>query len=137
MLIDRTLRGEVLSDSWLDQAFTIREARHALVQVPVKSECVVAYITRRYSGKHGLMNALKEKVRGYMETDWLERWYGRSIDLIPEKYRRTVRKNILTWLDEMGPEDVSCLTSWDPEILKQDEIYMEKNRRFENLLKGR
>jgi len=83
------------------------------------------------------MNALKEKVRGYMETDWLERWYGRSIDLIPEKYRRTVRKNILTWLDEMGPEDVSCLTSWDPEILKQDEIYMEKNRRFENLLKGR
>jgi len=123
-LLDSALKGRWPADKELDVMFAGGEVRQYLNKIPLKHEDVLTYALGRYSGTHPLMLALKRKVRGgELDVDWLERWYGPSLDLAPERYRAGTAQMLSEYLQPMSEADMEGFRGWDLTETVQGERY--------------
>ncbi len=133
-LLDRILEEKEIHDELLNNAFKIKEARRFLLKEWIKHQNVIQYITNKYYGNHPLMLSLKKKVMGEVNVDWLEKWYPRSIELLPEKYKEIVKKNILKYLDEMDERDIVSMEGYNLGAMIKTDEYIYNEKRFAKLM---
>lgn len=136
-LLDNAILDNQLDSAYLDEIFNNKEACRFLSQIPIKHENILTWSTHRLNSNHILFSLLKDRVEGN-ENDltWLGKWYSPSIELIPEKYRSTIREKILKYLPEMDKGDESKLTSWSmlelidsPTTFHKSNLLVEKMNR--------
>ena len=122
----KLLLDAALSDDWpgaaeLDRLFRVRDARKMLAKYPIKHEDVVAWTAGRYRGDHHLMLLLKARTRAEdLDLDWLTRFYGPSLDLLPAQHRPMVAANLARYLDRMTAQDEAVMRAWDMAPLLAD-----------------
>ena len=74
--------------------------------IPIKLENVLTWATNRLKIDYQLFEHLKTRVEGHEKSyDWMGKWFSKSIDLVPEKYRGFVENKILTYLEKMNDDD--------------------------------
>jgi hypothetical protein len=134
ILLQKTLKGEHLSDSELNQYFRIKDAQIMMQKTPIKLENVLTYITSKYNGDHSLMNDLKRKVRGdTVNASWMEKWFTPSEELIHPKYRDYVKNKIASYLEFMTEEEINQARQWE---IPSTEEYLNKSKLFAESLQA-
>ncbi|MCM1990275.1 DUF6395 domain-containing protein [Oceanirhabdus seepicola] len=136
VLLDKTLKDEELDDKLFEKVFKIREATEQLSKNLIKHQNVLQYITYHYNGSNENMVFLKDKVMGEENVDWLEKWYPKSIELIPEKYKDVVEKNILKYLEKMSTEEEIKVEQWNLGELVKSENHKMKCEKFTESING-
>ena len=113
--LNSALEGSEIPTSSLDSIKNSKEVRKNLVnQRPIKHEGVLSYSFERLKGGGDLIKSLKKLVRvGTIKTDWMEKWYPNSSNLIDQKYRNLSVKILKEYLGEMDDYDVENLHSWE------------------------
>ncbi|MFM9281220.1 DUF6395 domain-containing protein [Paenibacillus jiagnxiensis] len=125
-LLDRVLDGSTPSHTEFDRFFSLPHIKRTLNMFPIHSENIITYITAHYDGDHPIMNKLKKRTRGdTLPVKWMEKWYQPSIRLLPEKYRRSVEKQITKRLDVMNSEDERQAESWDLETYRATDEFQQ------------
>jgi hypothetical protein len=120
-LLDAALAGEWPSPGELDRLFRVPEARGVLAKYPIRHEDVVAWTAGRYRGRHRLMRLLAARTwADRLELDWLTRFYGPSMDLLPERHRAVITANLEGYLDRMTAQDESAMRAWDMHAMLAD-----------------
>jgi hypothetical protein len=105
----------------LDRLFRVPEARGVLAKYPIRHEDVVAWTAGRYRGRHRLMRLLAARTwADRLELDWLTRFYGPSMDLLPERHRAVITANLEGYLDRMTAQDESAMRAWDMHAMLAD-----------------
>jgi hypothetical protein len=93
------------------------EVGRRLTEMPVHHESVLAYsIHRMPEVDHQLYRDLRDLTTPFVEhygLDLLTKLYPRGLDYVPEFMRERVRASILAYADEMTPEEVAAVESWD------------------------
>jgi len=136
ILLDKVLRGEQLSDVLLDELFEINEARMHLMQMPIKHENILTWITSRYHGKHEIMLLLKERVRGgEFSLDWLERWNSESKEIVHESCIDSLQRGVLEFFEEMDDGMSHEMKDWDMNEMIESEKYGILHNKLVELLK--
>lgn len=131
LLLDSVIEGNNLSNEELDELFEIQEAKRFLHEFPIKHENVLTYITSKYEGDHPLMNLLKKRVRGdLIDLSWLEKYYPKMFEVIPEKYQKVVKEKLEKYLEEMNSDEQDLVLNWNMEEMLDDELYQERHESF-------
>ena len=131
LLLDSAINGTNLSNEELDELFEIKEAKRFLHDFPIKHENVLIYITSKYEGDHLLMNMLKKRVRGdIIDISWLEKYYPKMFEVIPEKYQNVVKEKLDQYLDEMTFDEQDVVLNWNMEEMLEDELFQERHQSF-------
>jgi len=120
-LLDAALAGEWPSAAELDRLFRVPEAQRVLAKYPIKHEDVVAWTVGRYEGRHRLMRMLAARTQAdRLDLDWLTRYYGPSMDLLPERHRAAVTANLEGYLGRMTAQDEAAMRAWDMDPMLAD-----------------
>jgi hypothetical protein len=131
LLLDSVIFNTELSNEDLDNLFEIPEAKRYLSSFPIKHENVLIYITSKYNGNHVLMNMLKKRVRGdIVETSWMEKFYPKMFEVIPEKHQKFVEEKLNKYLEPMSKEEQEMVSNWDMEPMLEDVIFQEMHESF-------
>lgn len=102
-LLKSVLEGEELDHDTLDRMFAIKEAGRFLCQEPIKHENVLAYAVSRCASEHELLARARKRFEGsWQTTEWMEKWYPPSRDVIVEKYRVAAEAAIRSHLGVMS-----------------------------------
>lgn len=130
-LIQMILLKQQISNDILDDFFLATEIRTLIKKFPINAENIITYITSNYSGNHKLMNLLKIRTRGdILETNWMEKWYVPSKDLILDKYSDYVEREIGKYLEFMDGKDELNMNNWSVDEVIESQIYQEYQERF-------
>ncbi|MBU5465855.1 hypothetical protein KQI49_03305 [Virgibacillus sp. MSJ-26] len=110
-LLEKVMRNQSISDSFLDKLFNIRDAKIVLnAPPPIYFASILAYITAHYNGNHPKMLALKKNVRGdTLQVDWMNKWYSKSQEFLAPKYRNHIKQEILKHVEPMTPQDIKTM----------------------------
>jgi len=115
-ILDCAISGEELNHDKLDNLFANREALRFVSAIPIKHENVLTWATNRLKIDYQLFEHLKTRVEGHEKSyDWMGKWFSKSIDLVPAKYRGFVENKILTYLEKMDDEEQRYLLAWSME----------------------
>ena len=136
LLLDKTLRSEPLTNEMLEAAFKIKEAKLFLSKDMIKHQNVLEYIAEKYSGTYPGMELLTAKVSNNGSVLYLEKWYGKSIELVPEKYQKYVSDRIKLYLEIMTPDEEALLESYSIVKTLDSERYQQEADRFKGYLYG-
>ena len=113
-LLDSAVANKEISNEGLTRLFWIPEAQKHLAKMPIKHENIIAFIAASYKGDHKGMQVLSERVRArHLSVDWMRKWYPKSLDLVPEKYRQYTKQSLLGFLQEMSVDDIEAVEKWD------------------------
>lgn len=115
-ILDCAISGEELNHDSLENLFANREALRFVSAIPIKHENVLTWATNRLNIDYQLFEHLKTRVEGHERSyDWMEKWFSKSIDLVPVKYRDYVENKILTYIEKMDDDDEKKLLAWSME----------------------
>lgn len=130
-LLEMTLLKQHISDDILNDLFLSTEARTMIKKLPISVENVITYITSHYDGNHKLMNLLKIRTRGdILDTNWMEKWYAPSKELIADKYCDHIEREIRKHLEFMNEKDEINMNNWNINEVIESPIYQEYQRIF-------
>ena len=130
------LNGDEISVEVSEMLWNSKEVRkHLLENRPIKHEGVITYSLQRALGGGKQFEELRKLTRvGSIETDWMERWFSHSSDLIDREYRDFTTNILSKTLGVMSPADEESLKNWS----NQDNEFREENRiSFESSLRRR
>ena len=90
------------------------EVQHKLSSFPISHENVVTFSMQNTdTSSHTYLRHLRNRLNMSLELGFLRNWFPPSIEVIPEKYRFTIRGNILEFLDPMTPAQEELVRTWD------------------------
>ena len=130
-ILDSAIKSEVMSNETLDSIFNNTEALRFVSDIPIKHENVLTWATNRLQIDHKLFQLLKLRVKGDSKShDWLNKWYSKSLILIPEKYQGHVKEKISQFLGTMSESDEKMVTSWSLQELIESDLTKEHSDRL-------
>lgn len=113
LILDSAINSEELDASALETLFDNREALRFVGEIPIKHENVLTWATNRLDFDYELFKLLKLRVEGDDKSyDWMSKWYSKSIELVPGKYRPFVEGKIKQYLQVMDANDEIQMSSW-------------------------
>jgi len=90
------------------------EVQINLTKLPISHENVILYSIQRINlEEFSNLKPLHNKLDRHLNVDFLEKWYPNSIEFVPDKYRFTIRENILKYLEVMMPSDINDIKNWN------------------------
>ncbi|MHC1750270.1 MAG: DUF6395 domain-containing protein [Cellulosilyticaceae bacterium] len=135
-MLEKTLDREPLNKEFLEQFFKTRRMKKFLISPFIKHQNVYMYITSHYEGDYEPMLLVKKKVGGDLKNvDWIEKWYGPSIELVPQKYQKIIEENITKQLQKMTPEECAEVMAWNLYPFLESEEYAKVSQQLEEILK--
>jgi len=130
-LLNDALAQEALDWNTLEAMFSIREARRYLRREPVEHENVLAYAVKRCRGDHAVLDQLRHRLAGsWQTTDWMEKWYPRSGELITPSYRDEVERTVRSLLEVMTDAEQREIESMDRATYLKSEARSRATRAF-------
>jgi hypothetical protein len=113
-LLDAALAGAWPSDEAIEAMLRSPAVKAKLMKSPIKHEDVLAWILARYRGRHPVMLHLAAQTHAHeQDLDWLTRYYGPSIDILPAFLRDGTRTRLDAFLQPMAPQDEAAFRAWD------------------------
>lgn len=110
--LDKALERAAIDDEELVSNLNSREVVSNLFG-KIKHENVYRYMVN-YAGYNRVLNALACRISiADEDVVWMERWYQKALNLVPEKYRSFLEQRISSFLEPMSETDVSFLEGWD------------------------
>ena len=92
----------------------ISEVQIRLSSFPISHENVIAYSMQRIEiGKSQSLKPISEKLEMGRDLSFLEKWYPKSIDFVPDRYRNYIRSKIMDFLEPTTFEEEVEIESWD------------------------
>lgn len=90
------------------------EVQIRLSNFPISHENVICFSLQRIDlDEMPFFKPLADKLDMGKELGMLEKWFPPSLGFVPDKYRHTIRENILGFIDPMGPKEEALIMSWD------------------------
>jgi len=90
------------------------EVQQKLSSFPISHENVVTFSMQNTdTSSHTYLRNLRNRLDMSLELGFLRNWFAPSIEVIPEKYRFTIRKKILEFLEPMTPAQEDSVKTWD------------------------
>ena len=112
-LLGAAISSNRLNTEEIGLLLSSEEVRSKLSANPISHENVIEYsIQRIQENIHPKLDLLRKRVNRGTELGHLERWYGPSIDLVPQKYRRGVKERIMKFMNPMTEEEEECVVKW-------------------------
>lgn len=132
-MVERSFRGGSLAARTPSE-----EVSKKLLEKPIHHEIVIAWALGRLRLDDPVSQALSKKIRSTMiyggGLSFLDRYYPRGLDYIPDSFRNEVRSNIERYADPMTSQDMSRFHAWDANSLVNDPSYDEGHRDLESIL---
>jgi hypothetical protein len=127
------LKGEKLPSASVEMIMKSKEVKQRLIEEkPIKHEGVLAYALERAAGGGKIADSLRLLARAEeINTDWMQHWYAKSIDLIDLGYQEYTVSLLTELLGVMNPKQIRNLESWSN---SHDEEREEKLEDFVRLL---
>ena len=118
--------------------FSSKEVRGKLSAVPISHENVIEYAMQRLaiSPDQNILKTLKKRVQRESDLGFLERWYGPSIGLIPDKYQRNIKERILKFIKPMSKEEEIEVSQWEMTEFLEEAGTMKNSREIIDLFDG-
>ena len=92
------------------------EVQIRLSAYPISHENVIIFSIQNISMKnYPILRPLRNRVNYKLDLSLLKKWYSPSLELIPEKWRNSIRIKILNYLEVMNIEEENMLLEWDME----------------------
>ncbi len=92
----------------------VPEVQIKLSSFPISHENVITYSIQRLDiSDSEELRIISNKLKMDGKLDFLEKWYPKSIDFVPDKYRSHVRSKILDYLEPTNYEDEVLIENWD------------------------
>ncbi len=109
------LDKESLPEQSIEMTQNSKEVRmRLLLDKPIKHEGVLAYSLQRAEGGGEIADSLRSLTRSKtLKTDWMERWYSPSSELIDKSYRDFTISKLSSLLGEMSNEQINTLERWE------------------------
>jgi len=125
-LLTAALSSNRLSSKEIDLMLSSKEVREKLSSIPISHENVIEFSMQRIQKNvHPRLELLSKRVERGTELDYLERWYGPSIGLVPQKYRRGVKERIMKLMSPMTEEDEQNVENWSMTDFIESEFTIE------------
>ena len=110
-----------------------KEVAAKLSAYPISHENVLAYSIQNVEGKDDdFIQRLRNRLDISSDLEFLEYWYSPSINLVPEKYRVTVKQKISKFLPTMTKEHERTFKDWNME----DFLLTDSTKRAQKNLKS-
>lgn len=108
------LSNREISDDIVEMIHKSKEVRIRLTEdKPIKHEGVLAYSLERCTGGGREIDALRKLTRAdILDTRWMEKWYGKSSELIDHSYREESATKLRAMLGEMDSHQILQLEAW-------------------------
>ena len=137
-ILGAALASEHLSSEEADLMFSSKEVRGKLSAVPISHENVIEYAMQRLaiSPDQNILKTLKKRVQRESDLGFLERWYGPSIGLIPDKYQRNIKERILKFIKPMSKEEEIEVSQWEMTEFLEEAGTMKNSREIIDLFDG-
>ncbi len=131
------LNGDEISAEVSEMLWNSKEVRkHLLENRPIRHEGVLTYSLQRALGGGKQFEELRKLTRvGSIETDWMERWFSHSAELIDKEYRDFTTDILSKTLGVMSPQQEETLRNWsnhDNEAREENRISFESSLRSRN-----
>jgi hypothetical protein len=92
----------------------ISEVQIRLSSFPISHENVIAYSIQRIDiGKFSSLKPISAKLEMDRGLSFLEKWYPKSIDFVPDRYRNYIRSKIMDFLEPTTFEEEEDIESWN------------------------
>ena len=127
------LTGQKIPDPSVEMIRKSKEVKIRLIEdKPIKHEGVLAYSLERASGGGEIAESLRVLTRvGEINTDWMEHWYPKSVELIDPNYQDYAESALIELLGVMTQKQIQTLESWSN---SHDAKREEKLENFATLL---
>ncbi|KFG70230.1 DUF6395 domain-containing protein [Microvirga sp. BSC39] len=137
-LLDATVTGQWPSDRQFDRFFSDSDIARNLKEIPIKLENVYAFTASRYEGKHPIMLALKQRVRGgQVPVNWMTKYIPSYIEQAPPEYRLGLKEKLSRFLDPMSDEDLRNLQNWNVTNIGSDPQIVRYAKELKSLIESR
>jgi len=144
-LLEGAITSKGLDFDRVSKNVNSREVLKTIGVENIKHENVYRFIAQRLSKSDGLISKLFNKDSSYFvsqlidrveypdeDVKWMERWYPKSIELIPEKYQAEFKERLNNFVKDMDQEDIDFVESWDISGLDVDRSKAEKFKNYLN-----
>jgi hypothetical protein len=123
LILDSAINSEIIDLESLNDLFRNKEALRFVSAIPIKHENVLTWATNRLDIDYELFELLKVRVEGYEKSyNWMDKWYSKSIELVPEKYQSYVEGKISEYLETMDETEEFQVTNWSmQEIIEAEQ----------------
>ena len=100
----------------LENMMKSSEVQIRLSAYPISHENVIIFSIQNISMKnYPILRPLRNRVNYKLDLSLLKKWYSPSLELIPDKWRNSIRIKILNYLEVMNIEEENMLLEWDME----------------------
>ena len=111
-LLSHVLKPEDNPEFW--KMLSINEVQIRLSSFPISHENIITYSLQRVDLENlASLQPIAAKLDMSCDLSFLERWYAKSIEFVPDKYRNYIRSKILDYLEPTSFEDDASIQLWD------------------------
>jgi hypothetical protein len=129
-LLNVALKQTNLKEEEVEIFFKSGEIKNKLSSYPISHENVLSFSVNRIDCdfKNQNLENLSRRVEGLGELNFLNKWYPKSIELIPVEWRYECREKILKYLLPMKKIEQEMIEEWSMEdyLLSEDTIMANK-----------
>lgn len=133
-LVEHRILNKRLSNKNLDHWFKVKEVQSKLAAWPISHENVLAWSLQGKNSSGKLVKHLLSRLEGSIrEMGFLENWYSKSIELVPDKYKMETTERIAKYLGTMLESDTEqvvshSMTEWlsSKEAIKARDSFAKK-----------
>ncbi|QTN45226.1 hypothetical protein H7683_19905 [Ectopseudomonas mendocina] len=141
-ILDAKVSDRVLSSKHFDVAYSSKEVKRRLVEVPIHHENVLAFSIHglRCDADHPVLSALREKTQPIHEygqgLEFVEKFYRRGLFYVPEFLRDCVSKKLSDYAQDASTKETHCVENWEISHLVNLSSYISAQQRLEGELEG-
>lgn len=141
-ILDARVAGRALNASHFDIAYSSREVKRRLLEVPIHHENVLAFSVHGLlcDGEHPVLSILREKTRPIYEygecLTFVERFYSRGLEYVPEFLRASVIEKISMHAQGASVEETNVVENWEISHLVGLGSYISAQHKLEKELEG-
>ncbi|PZT47474.1 hypothetical protein B6S12_08755 [Helicobacter valdiviensis] len=64
------------------------------------------------------------------DTSWMTRWYSKSIEFIPQKYREDYKTRLFLYIEPMNEKDIDFVEKWERDKYKKSEKIIKNWQKY-------
>ena len=135
VLLEAALGGRVLPGTLVDKLINFRGASKALGALPIKHENVLLWLHDKVevAGHSVVWPVLRHRLSAMgTGVPWADKWYSKSLELVPVELRSSVETNIAKYVQPMSSEEAREFEEWDMADRLGDEALLSSVKALTN-----
>ena len=98
----------------IDNIMHSTAAEQSFGKMPLIMQSSYMYLTQKTHSNHPMVKLLRKKIGAtHRNTSWMDHYYKPALELVHQKYRKTIEKNISNHIPPMDKNQERILESWN------------------------